>query len=57
MRRAAAAVKDGEMTEYRASKVTGISRHAIRTAKNEYRDIYRVDEANPLTINHVDDEQ
>lgn len=50
IRRAARAVEQDELTEYRASKVTGISRHALRTALGEYRDIYRVEEADPLRV-------
>jgi len=53
VRRAAAAVETRELTEYRAAKVTGVSRHAIRTAQNECR----VEEADPLRIDDADDEQ
>lgn len=58
IRRAAAAVENNDLTLYRAAKLIGHSRHAIRTAMNKYRDLYRVDEADPLTINSdADDEQ
>lgn len=51
IRQAAKSVESDEMTLYRASEITGISRHAIRTALEKYHDLYRIDESDPLTFN------
>lgn len=56
IRQAAAAVEQDELSEYRAAKVADVSRHALRTALGEYRDAYRVEEADPLTIDADADE-
>lgn len=50
IRRAAKAIEEDELTEYRASQLTAVSRHALRTALGKYRDLYRVEEADPLRI-------
>jgi hypothetical protein len=54
IRRAARAVEQDELSDYRASQLTGHSRHAIRTALNEYRDAYRVEEADPLRVDDAE---